>query len=414
MMTQSPVDVIIPTWNNPDYLYPCVKTLIENAATADLFRVIVVNNGHPESVEFLKEHPTVRVIQMTKNAGWEGGLLAGLKESTAPFVCFLNDDTFFPPSSKEWANILLSHFADPRVAAVGPASNVVMGEQNIFVNSPMVSFTKYLIGFCLMVRRADLDAAGGVDDTMPGGDDLDLSIRLRDLGKLLLYDKRAFVWHHGFKTGERVNGTAAEGGWNSIQMTERTNLALIRKHGLRKFTDLYTPMEGGFRGAGELREKETEVVKKYIVGDRILELGCGPRKTIPNAIGIDVIPNGAPIPGLFNEVSQADIVADVEKPLPVEEEFDTVIARHILEHCVNAVDVVRNWGKALKHGGRLIIAVPDQGRQNTIPMNYQHVHAFSQESLRQLMEIMGWKTIAIEDCDNLVSFAGVFEKNGLK
>jgi GT2 family glycosyltransferase len=233
-------DIIIPTWNNLTYLIPCVGSILQNTVS-DPFRIIVVNNGEPEHSKCFKEDPRLKILQQTENVGWERGLVAGLKVSDAPFVLFMNDDTFIPASSSDWLTRLLSHFDEPDCAAVGPSSNVVMGKQNIFAPVPEnLIRAKFLIGFCEAVRRADLDAVGGIDESLPGGDDLDLSIRLRDLGKRLLIDRNVFVYHHGFKTGERVEGGPNQtGGWNSIDKIERTNHALIRKHGLFKFLDLW-------------------------------------------------------------------------------------------------------------------------------------------------------------------------------
>lgn len=98
----------------------------------------------------------------------------------------------------------------------------------------------FLIFFTVMVRRSDLDAAGGVDVSAPGGDDFDLSIRFRNLGKKLLINPSAFIIHHAFKTGERVRGGPdTSGGWNSIEMRDRTNKWLIQKHGFKNTWRLF-------------------------------------------------------------------------------------------------------------------------------------------------------------------------------
>ena len=57
------------------------------------------------------------------------------------------------------------------------------GAQNIFLQQPSsMTYVPFLIGFFVLLERAALDAVGGVDATLPGGDDLDLSIRLRQAG----------------------------------------------------------------------------------------------------------------------------------------------------------------------------------------------------------------------------------------
>lgn len=229
------VDLIIPTFNSPEYAIPCVNSILRDYSHFDLAHIFIVNNGDPRHIDYFPKHPKVTVLQQEKNLGWEGGLQAGLDASRAPYVLFLNDDTFIPMSSERWLEKMLFHFKEPLCAAVGPSSNVVMGLQNMFTPTPPLLKVNFLIGLCLMVRRTDLNAVGGIDATLPGGDDLDLSVRLRSLGKYLVCDKTVFVYHHGFKTGQKVHGSD----WNSVAMTERTNHALIRKHGLRQFLHLW-------------------------------------------------------------------------------------------------------------------------------------------------------------------------------
>lgn len=410
------VDIIIPTWNNNQYLMPCVQSIYQHTIPDDMFRIIIVNNGEPENMAPFQGSPYIKIVQMPGNAGWEGGLKAGLEVSDAKYVMLMNDDTMIPSHQRLWLHKLLGHFEYEQCAAVGPTSNVVMGKQNIFFQYHQeLLHTKFLIGFCMLVRRSDLDKAGGIDTALPGGDDLDLSIRLRALGKYLVVDRDVFVYHHGFKTGERVEGPAsAAGGWNSIEKIEKTNHALIRKHGLRAFMDLWheepTP---DISADGKWSDPEADLVRQYAIGEKIVELGCGNKKNIPNSIGLDITPKGERIPGLNqNLFSVADILANVENDLPIED-CDTISAQHILEHMLDPVSAVKSWKKSLKTGGRLIVAVPDHTARNTIVMNHQHVHAWTPKSLQNFMETLGLKTVHVEDAKNQVSFVGVFERNGL-
>lgn len=407
------ITIIIPTFNNPQYIGPCVESILCHRSTPGLCEIIVVNNGDEKSVPAYT-NPEVKVIHTGKNLGWEGGLKEGLKHVKTPFVVLMNDDTYIPYSSAPWLLQMLERFADPAVAAVGPSSNVVMGPQNIFIASTTdYAFqVNFLIGFCMMVRRDYLDAVGGIDDSMPNhGDDLDLSIRFRLAGYKLICDKSVFVYHHGFKTGQREHGSE----WNSVAMTERTNTWLIKKHGLNNFWNHMSQpiVQGGGVYAFVKEDTEGDVVRKYAQGD-IVEIGCGPQKTVEPSTGIDIIPKGEYIPGLVARKSIADIVADVQDPLPIEDgKFDTLIARHILEHVLDPVKVLKDWGRVVKSGGRIIIAVPNEAERRTIPMNYQHVHAYTPETLTVLMETLGFHKEVVEDSKNGVSFVGVFNKNGL-
>jgi SAM-dependent methyltransferase len=418
-MSSPTIDIIIPTWNNPGYFHPCMQSILATGVLEGLARVIVVNNGDQKLAEELGAIKNVLVLDAPRNEmgekenlGWEGGLKLGLQHSTAPFVVFQNDDTFIPKSSYLIYQRMLSHFVDESVAAVGPSSTVVMGSQCTFNpgNPRNVASVPFLIFFTVMIRRSDLDAVGGVDDRLPGGDDIDLSIRLRQAGKKLLVDPFSFLIHHGFKTGERVHGAD----WNSAQMTERTNTALIKKHGLKPF------WETMFMGQSELMNQYTandvegEICKEFmgpITNDeKIVELGCGGNKMVPFSTGIDRVPCGTKIPHV-EQVSVADIVTDVQERIPLEDEYaDIVIARHILEHCIDPIKTVRYWNRILKTGGKLILAVPDEGLIKGIPTNPEHVHAFTQDSLKSVMSVCGFKEVESKSCGNFISFASCYEK----
>lgn len=410
------IDIIIPTYNNTQYLQPCLTSLLSNQVTAGLFKVIVINNGHEHSCDWI-QHPQVTVINSGKNLGWEGGIDLGLQHSKSEFVIFMNDDTYVPPSSRLWINQLVELFRDQKVAAVGPASNVVMGMQNIFVNlNAHIFTTTFLIGYCVMHRRSAFDEIGGMDTNCPGGDDLDWSIRLRKAGYKLLVDRDVFIYHHGFKTGERVEGPAsATNGWNSYEKMERTNHYLIKKHGFKEWWETmkgaYQPPSLGDRPSEDLEGKKiTELITE---ADKVvLDLGCGPSKTIDRAIGVDYIANGEKILALEGSpASQSDVVADVSQPLPFEDNSaDVIIARHILEHVIDPILVISQWVAKLRPGGRLIVAVPNQDWANTIPMNHEHVHAYIPSSLAMLLGSMGMKNLQILDPKNNVSFIVSAEK----
>lgn len=413
---KEPVTIIIPTFNNREYLQSCLISLSKHFVTKGLYRVIIVNNGHPKSCDWIKSDGTYQVINTGQNLGWEGGLKEGLKHTDSEFVIFLNDDTYIPVFARLWVNKLLQHFRDPEIGAVGPSSNVVMGLQNIFADVQSQIFAStFLIGFCMMVRRSALEKAGGIDDTLPGGDDIDLSIRLRNAGYKLIVDRDTFVFHHGFKTGNRVKGDSSQsGGWNSLQMTEATNLALIKKHGFKQWYETLYGMHNAqpTTFASSWEDIEGNLIREYIVGDKVLDLGCGNNKTIPSAIGLDMVRKDETIETLVgNPTSQADIAHDVSEPLPFDmNSCDTVIARHILEHLIDPIKTLKQWIEVLKPGGRLIIAVPDQDIMSSIPVNIEHVHAFTQTSIKTFLEAVGLKVLEVKGSNNKISLIAVAEK----
>ncbi len=416
---RSLVDLIIPSMDNLNQLHQCLTSLINTRHSEYMFHIYVVNNGHPQSCDFIDpKHKFITVLQPGTNLGWEGALKLGLSKSKANFVGFLNDDIFLPTASKGWLETLLQHFKDPKVAMTGPSSNMVMGLQNMIAQTDASVFTtEFLIGFCMIVRRSALEEVGGIDDTLPGGDDIDLSIRLIDKGYKLIVDKRVFVFHYGSQTGIRLYGDYQKnGGWNSEAFTEKTNLALIKKHGFARWwryqQGIMKPpaIEYSFK-----KDSEGELIREKVnvKGLKVIDVGCGNLKTWPHAIGLDIIPKGQIVEQIGGDApSQADIACDVSQPLPLEDEsVDVVVARHILEHLLEPITMLRNWKKVLKIGGKLIISVPNEHLIKSIPMNPEHLIAFTPESFRVWMEAAGGLKILDQwDGENGISFTTLMER----
>lgn len=55
------------------------------------------------------------------------------------------------------------------------------------------------------------------------------------------------------------------------------------------------------------------------------------------------------------DLSNADIIWDITKPLDTEKKYDWIVCQAVLEHVKDPVAAVRNMGNILKRGGRLYI-----------------------------------------------------------
>jgi ubiquinone/menaquinone biosynthesis C-methylase UbiE len=102
------------------------------------------------------------------------------------------------------------------------------------------------------------------------------------------------------------------------------------------------------------------------MNERILDIGCGMRKT-SGAVGIDILKN-----------SQADIVWDLNAhPWPVEDNsFDRIICNQILEHCDDVVKVLEEIHRIGKAGGLVCIDVPHFSHPEAF-RDPTHKHYFS-------------------------------------
>jgi SAM-dependent methyltransferase len=83
-------------------------------------------------------------------------------------------------------------------------------------------------------------------------------------------------------------------------------------------------------------------------GRRILDLGCG-RVKAPGAIGVD---------SNF-DATAADVIADVNRPLPFRDNtFDEVRAVHLLEHVEDIMKSVAEMHRVAKPGGIIYLITP--------------------------------------------------------
>jgi GT2 family glycosyltransferase len=217
---QCAISVVVTTYNSMRTIGPCVQSVLRNLGLFD--ELILVDNASRDGTqEVLRQiaevDPRVKVVLNNKNLGFSGGTNAGIRASSGEFVVLLNPDTEVTPG---WLARLRAHFADPKVAAVGPTSDTVAGLQKVELHMPHGAAgnftydsiaealnranarraveTKLLIGFCMMLRRSALEEMGLLDEELfLGMDDLDLSWRLRLSGYRLLIATDVFVHHEG-------------------------------------------------------------------------------------------------------------------------------------------------------------------------------------------------------------------------
>lgn len=160
---------------------------------------------------------------------------------------------------------------------------------------------------------------------------------------------------------------------------------------------------------------EGDLVRSYINGDdpsTILDIGCGPTLTVKGSCGLDMVEKGFCNPHVQGE-SVARYQHDLNKgKMPLEDEtFSIVIARHILEHCIDVVAVLKDIHRVLKIDGKVIVCLPDERIGDTISMNPEHVHAFTLSSFVNLVENIGFRAVSTREGYNGVSFTVVLEKD---
>jgi len=396
--------IAIPTYYNFRQLMECLVSLTLNVEFP--YKVVVVNNGSAadrdgHSLESkIRERisfPQLEVLNLGENLGWCGGINRAFEQKCdTDYFMMCNDDVLFLRGENWFLRQLMGAFHWPEVGAVGPTSNYVMGSQNILnLHAPMIHITTLLIGFCMVVRSNLFSAIGGLDEWLPGGDDLDLSIYIRQAGSLLVVDRRCYVHHWGQQTGLRVDKN-----WNTPDYSERVNNALIHKHGYRAFyetrrasIDLFAPVTAN-------GDEEGDLIRSWLPKEGPgLDLGCGPNKTRADAVGVDLVPKGQPCwnGGVKGRISVADVTAPAEATGLQGGSQRYIIARHLIEHLIDPLAALRHWKKLLVPGGTLVIAIPNEDNVRTIPMDCTHLHAFTPKSLWTLLEASGLEVEATQE-----------------
>ena len=212
------VSIIIVTYNSADSIDNCLRSLKMHCGPQD--EVVVVDNVSGDQTRTILrgwrdgDLPNIKLIFADNNLGFSRGVNAGLDQASCDLALMLNPDTVITGGALD---AMARHLVDsPDVGAVGPTSDYAAGMQNVgrhYSGGPIDAEdlaatlrrdskgpleTNLLIGFCLMMRRDELVAMGGMDpELFLGNDDLDMSLRLKAEGKRLLIATDAFVHHRG-------------------------------------------------------------------------------------------------------------------------------------------------------------------------------------------------------------------------
>jgi GT2 family glycosyltransferase/SAM-dependent methyltransferase len=223
---QPPVSIIIPVYNNLELTQNCLES-IRRHTPPELYELIVVDNASTDGTgRFLKQlsqEARLCLISNPANLGFARASNQGAVAARGQFLLFLNNDTLPTPG---WLEELLRGVTDsPQVAAVGAKllypddtvqhAGVVFSERGAVYHlyrhfhrdHPAVNKERdfqVVTGACLLMRREVFFQAGQFDETFQNGfEDVDLCLKVRDLGYRIRYIPGAVVYHLESKTAGR-------------------------------------------------------------------------------------------------------------------------------------------------------------------------------------------------------------------
>ncbi|HEX9724655.1 MAG TPA: glycosyltransferase [Vicinamibacteria bacterium] len=239
------VSIVIPTLLGPAHLPECLSSLRALSYPKDKLQVIVVDNGSKQdpAPAVRKHYPEARVVRLSENRGFSGGIAAGVRESTGEWLAFLNDDTRV---DREWMSEMIATAKRRRTPCVaarilnwtgdridfagGGVSFEAKGFQLGHGSTQIDSWTEeqpvlFACGAAMLVRRDLFLETGGFDEAMFAYyEDVAFGWELTLRGYDLWISPRALVFH-------KHQGTA--GGWAAplrTRLYERNAIRTVFTH----------------------------------------------------------------------------------------------------------------------------------------------------------------------------------------
>ncbi len=219
------VSIMIPSYNNLNYLKLCLESIRRKSCYPNLEVIIVDNASGPETVAFLKEQekewPELTVVFNEKNAGFAGANNQAAQLAKGKYLALLNDDVMV---TKGWLSGLLKYFRQNDVGMVGPVTNSCGNEACIDAPykdvSNMEPFARQytrenrdrffeinvLAFFCTIMPKSVWDEVGPLDELYEIGmfEDDDYALRVREHGLKLLCAQDVFIHHFGRASFSRM------------------------------------------------------------------------------------------------------------------------------------------------------------------------------------------------------------------
>lgn len=320
------ISIVIPTYNHlEDCLKPCLESIFTytNMKTDNFeLEIIIISNGSTDGTnEYLSQlaesSKHIKPLFFPEALGYPKATNEGIKISTGDYVLLLNNDSLIQESEKNhWINILLKPFFKyPNLGIAGP-----LMLHDCYSNSWSVIF------FCALIKREVINKIGLLDESygMGGGEDIAYCIETN------------------------------RAGFTCLQIPEGEKLTLD-KYNIGSYP-MFHKGEGTMNG---IPEYAGSIIMLNSIKNLI--------KYNPN-IKLNLGSGGVDFPGYFSidlEDPRALLKLDATdlRVFP-DNTISEIIASHLLEHLnpYHSVDILKEWRRILKPGGKIIIEVPDMER----------------------------------------------------
>jgi mycofactocin system glycosyltransferase len=202
------VSVVIPVKDRAEELRRCLESLKRVRYPPEKIEILVVDDGSRDaSAEVARSMGATVIPSGGEGRGPAAARNRGAAAAHGDVLAFIDSDC---AAWEEWLEELAGHFEDADVAAVGggvdgmhasSALDRYEAEMSSLSLGPLARSgqggkdTFYLPSCNLLVRRRDFLDAGGFREGMHVAEDVDLSWRLRDRGRKIVYTPRGAIVH---------------------------------------------------------------------------------------------------------------------------------------------------------------------------------------------------------------------------
>ncbi len=229
------VTIIIPTKDKLELLKPCIDGVL-NKTAYDNFEIIIIDNQSEESetqeyLLSLKSNFTINILNYEKHFNYSEMNNLAVKQAKGELVCFLNNDISI--IKDDWLTEMVSHACRPEIGCVGAKllypdgtiqhAGVILGLKGYashahkgFDGEDVGYFNRLVVthnvsavtAACMLMRKETFDEVGGFDakNLEIAYNDVDLCLKVRELGYRNLFTPHAQLIHHESKSrGKKRN-----------------------------------------------------------------------------------------------------------------------------------------------------------------------------------------------------------------
>ena len=229
------ISIIIPTRDRLDLLSRCIESLTTKTSYQNYEILIVDNESLSNQAQLFFAETKHRVLHFSGPFNFSALNNFAVSQTQSPWLLFLNNDIEVIHS--DWLDLMVEHIQRPEVGAVGPRllhpndtvqhAGVVLGVGRIAAHAfrgfpaedlgvcrqlQVIRNYSCVTGACLLTRRDVFTEVGGFDEErLPVTfSDVDLCLKMRRAGYLIVYTPFAKLYHHESASRRRTTVEALE------------------------------------------------------------------------------------------------------------------------------------------------------------------------------------------------------------